>query len=98
MGCVICAIVTDLPIIAVLHSSRPAAIQSSNISGVSAMVDKNTTTGNTLDTGTDQYVVFNLGSNYTVTAIRLYTDGNSYTWNVSLGNDTTEATCCNYSD
>jgi hypothetical protein len=76
----------------------PTAIHCSNLSNASALIDNSTTTGNTLDTGTDQYVVFDLGGCYTVTSIKMYTDGNSYTWNVSMGNDTGDPSCCNYSN
>ena len=39
----------------------PPAIRCSNLSNASALIDKSTTTGNTLDAGTQQYVVFDLG-------------------------------------
>jgi hypothetical protein len=57
----------------------PTAIICSDLNNGSALIDNNLTTGNLLDTGTEQYVVFDLGSNYTVTSIRMYTDGNNYT-------------------
>jgi len=75
----------------------PTAIRCENLSTAAALIDSSTTTGNTLDTGTEQYVVFDLGANYTVPKIKMYTNGNSYTWNVSMGNDTS-GTCCSYSN
>jgi hypothetical protein len=43
-------------------------------------------------------VVFDLGANYTVPSIKLYTDGSgNYTWDVFMGNDTSNPDCCNYS-
>lgn len=75
----------------------PTAIRCENLSTAAALIDSSTTTGNTLDSGTEQYVVFDLGANYTVPLIKMYTSGNSYTWNVSMGTDTS-GTCCSYSN
>ena len=75
----------------------PTAIQCSNLSNAAVLIDSSTTIGNTLDSGTEQYVVFDLGANYTVPKIKMYTSGNSYTWNVFMGNDTS-GTCCSYSN
>jgi len=67
----------------------PPAITCDDLNGASALIDSSVTTANTLDTGTDQYVVFDLGGSYTIPSIKMYTDGNSYTWDVFMGNDTT---------
>ena len=67
----------------------PPAITCDDLNGASALIDSSVATANTLDTGTDQYVVFDLGGSYTIPSIKMYTDGNNYTWDVFMGNDTT---------
>ncbi|MDY6965906.1 MAG: hypothetical protein SVM80_08060 [Halobacteriota archaeon] len=66
----------------------PPAITCDDLNGADELIDSSVTTANTLDTGTDQYVVFDLGGSYTIPSIKMYTDGNSYTWDVFMGNDT----------
>jgi len=76
----------------------PTSIECTNLSGASLLIDEITTTGNSFDAGDEQYVVFDLGSNYTVPSIKMYTDGSgSYTWDVYMGDNTGDPDCCNYS-
>ena len=76
----------------------PSSIQCTNLSNASLLIDNSTSTANALDTGDEQYVVFDLGARYTVPSIRMYTDGSgNYTWDVYMGDNISDPACCNHS-